>query len=145
MERLMQERLNALNLRMADHLRVVRCMRRATVALLFGEGSHSLFSAGNCPMGTHVCTGITGGCGCAHAEQQLVMQALALPTLIQPGKDLELWSWLSPCSSCANAIAIAKLIDLNVTRVVYVEELEHDQLGKRTLLECGIDVVKADR
>lgn len=138
-----------------------RCARRATACMVVvfhdrPRKEERLFYR-NGPSGRHVCTGVKGGCGCAHAEQHavadMVWQAAYWRAMIDEkgaGDEVfdqhDFWTFLSPCSSCANLILIAvQKLGVAIDRVVYVEELEHDQMGKRILIEAGVDVVKADR
>lgn len=124
------------------HIRVVRCMRRATVCIL-AEGEQYVMWWGNGPVGGHVCSGVKGGCGCAHAEQKALPWMLA--RLRDLGGPLRLLSWLGPCTGCANLIIAAQGQGLDVKQFAYVDELEHDQLGKRLLRNAGIDVVRLDK
>lgn len=123
-----------------EHITVNRCARRATVAMLL-DGDVPIIHFGNGPVARHQCTGLVGACGCAHAEQRLVpwaqqnIDGLTAPSIA---------SWLSPCSSCANLIVISQGMGLDWKKFLYVDELEHDQLGKRILRAAGIDVVRLD-
>jgi tRNA(Arg) A34 adenosine deaminase TadA len=162
MERLTDKQvLSAMMSVMNKVVSTTKCMRRATACVVVTTQLEPFVQTMNAylngPLGSHVCTGIKGGCGCCHAEMRAVVDMIACQAdeeraiqdrgpLDSQTDDYELWSFLSPCSSCANLIIAAKLGQhVRIDRVVYVEELEHDQLGKRILRGCGIDVVKADR
>lgn len=132
--------IDTLRTKIDEHVRVNQCVRRSTVALLL-EGDVPLISFGNGPVARHVCTGMKGACGCAHAEQRLIPWALMnSDALINPN----IASWLSPCTSCANLIVIAQGNGLDIKTFYYVDELEHDQAGKRIVRAAGIDIVKLD-
>lgn len=119
-----------------------KCQRRATVCAVLMDGM-VIYSASNGPIEGMTCAALKGACGCAHAEARALAWAVGNTELTVPHRELELLSYLSPCSSCANSIVLFTQL-LNIKRVMYAEEFE-DQLGKRILMSAGIEVLKVDR
>lgn len=68
-----------------------------------------------------VCSGVVGGCGCAHAEPRAVLAAKERTT---PRKPI-LLSEYSPCTNCANIIIDSQQFQ----GVVYRTMTEHDVRG----------------
>lgn len=131
--------------RMAWAATVRRCSRRTTVTLVKLEcQDEPCLKLVNGPVRGHACAVVRAACGCAHAEQRAVVAMLENPDFVEKELDVELLSYLSPCSGCANLIVLARDSGVRVNRVIYVEEFE-DQVGKRILRLAGVDVVKADR
>lgn len=131
--------LRRLRLVMADLGPAVQCRRRATVCVLsyslpLGEPGSAHFANGPAP--GHRCTGQRGKCGCAHAEQRAVAWALRSGSL-RRDLPVRVLSWLGPCTGCANLLLVSGLL---VASFSYVDELEHDQMGKRILRGSGVDV-----
>lgn len=92
---------------MAD--RVTTCRRQGTIArALSDEAPRDVISAFLPSVnGSAACKNIKGGCGCAHAEQKLIVEMLK--TVGTTGKRWTLLSTLAPCEQCANLVVLSGL------------------------------------
>jgi deoxycytidylate deaminase len=110
------------------------CLRKSVeVQLLDYEGT-TLIVSGNGPSTSVQCTGVTGGCGCVHAEVRVILAALRCG---YRSRRLILVSNYSPCTGCANLIVESGLVN----RVFYDILTEHDVRGVEILRASGIRVV----
>lgn len=84
----------------------------------------------NGPISEISCTGAMGNCGCAHAEEQLIIALLRGEI-----SGNVLLTTKSPCITCARLIIASKLINQVVWLYPY-----RDDSGLRLLRSTGIDV-----
>ena len=117
---------------------VTTCRRRGTMAravIINGESLRStLFVAVN---GGRECASIPGECGCTHAEQRLVVQALKSTEKLDPRVSAVLTT-LEPCEQCANLIVECGLF----SSVAWLQEYRGGK-GRETLKRGGIMVIDA--
>lgn len=83
---------------------------------------------------THVCTNVTGGCGCSHAEPRAILEAYRKGWM--PGgwdvrsMKLVMVCTYSPCTNCANIINESGIIHA----VCYDILTDHDKRGASLLI-----------
>lgn len=111
------------------------CKRKSVACgLLYGEKIDWFF---NGPIGRDptLCSNEVGNCGCIHAEFRAVTGALMRQSY---GSKFSLLINFSPCTSCANLIAVSCCID----RVYYITLTEHDKRGLKHLEKAGVEVIQ---
>ncbi len=87
--------------------------------------------------GSHLCTNVTGGCGCSHSEPRVIRDALFQG---YRSESLVMVCTYSPCTNCANII-----IDSGVVKGIVWDILtEHDKRGAEFLRSAMDVITKAD-
>ncbi len=122
------------NTKIAESITV--CKRKGVACgLLQGEATKWFF---NGPIGRDptLCSNEVGNCGCIHAEFRAVENAIRWRQL--RGEKASLLVNFSPCTSCANLIAVSGCIE----RVYYITLTEHDKRGLRHLEKAGVEVIQ---
>ena len=114
-----------------------QCRRASIGCVIFPNDCTNIFSIGyNGPprgISNNACTGITGKCGCAHAEAN----ALAKLDVQHPALIIALTC--TPCEYCANLI----LNTNNVIGIIYRYEYR-DLTGLIKLESCGITCFRSN-
>ncbi len=85
-----------------------------------------------------LCSNEVGNCGCIHAEFRAVERCIREHAYYYHEPRYALLINYSPCTSCANLIAVSGCID----RVYYITLTEHDKRGLKHLEKAGVEVVQ---
>lgn len=112
------------------------CKRKGVACGLSGREKIAWFFNGPIRRDSTLCSNEVGNCGCIHAEFRAIETAIR-----RRQSSLEKYALLvnfSPCTSCANLIAVSWCID----RVYYIEITEHDKRGLRHLEKAGVEVIQ---
>lgn len=102
------------------------CLRKGVgvSAFQYLEKTGEFFLVDSFHNGGGHCTNEVGNCGCPHAEQRALV---CLLSRFKHGRDLPivLVQTYSPCTTCANLIALSGLVEA----VVWKIDTEHDMRG----------------
>jgi len=101
------------------------CLRRGCAASFIEKGRAGLLEL-NGPYKTSSCSGVSGQCGCVHAEARLILRMLRAGYI---GAERVLLVTSSPCITCANLILESRLF----TSVRWLRDTESQPEGRQLL------------
>jgi len=120
------------------------CSRKSVVCRISSTDGYETFArATNGPTVNHLCSGVTGGCGCRHAEPAAILkflrQLLARPNPFRQEPIILQTTW-TPCTVCANLIIefgeqFRNLV--KISGIVSLAMTAHDEEGWKRLQGVG--------
>lgn len=111
---------------------ITPCKRKGVMATVFRLEDGLLRKFGEWSNGSPWCSGERGNCGCVHSEVKASIRIAEERRWFDQGAMM-VCSY-SPCTGCANAIVLTKVVQIVVWRIL----TEHDKRGADILRKADI-------